>query len=92
MGKLIIVTAPSGAGKTTVVRHLLNSFEELAFSVSATTRTKRENEEEGRDYYFMDVQKFKTLIEDGAFLEWEEVYENQFYGTLKKEAERLWSA
>ncbi len=92
MGKLIIVTAPSGAGKTTVVRHLLNSFGELAFSVSATTRARREGEEEGMDYYFMNVEEFKMLIEEGAFLEWEEVYDNQFYGTLKKEAERLWEA
>ncbi len=92
MGKLIIVTAPSGAGKTTIVRHLLSTFDALAFSVSATTRQKRIEEEEGKDYYFMDVEKFRSLIEEDAFLEWEEVYENQFYGTLKSEAERLWKA
>ncbi len=92
MEKLIIVTAPSGAGKTTVVRHLLDTFDSLAFSVSATTRSKRENEVEGRDYYFMDAGKFRALIKENAFLEWEEVYENQYYGTLKQEAERLWAA
>ena len=91
MGKLIIVTAPSGAGKTTMVKHLLKTYNnQLAFSTSATTRTKREHEVEGKDYYFMDVGQFKELINENAFLEWEEVYENQFYGTLKKEAERLW--
>ncbi len=91
MGKLIIVTAPSGAGKTTLVRHLLGTYNKLAFSVSATTRPKRETEMEGKDYYFIQVEKFKSLIAEDAFLEWEEVYENQFYGTLKSEAERLWS-
>lgn len=91
MGKLIIVTAPSGAGKTTIVRHLLNRYEQLAFSVSATTRSKRKKEEEGVDYYFMSVPKFKELIAGDAFLEWEEVYEGQFYGTLKREVERLWA-
>lgn len=90
MGKLIIVTAPSGAGKTTMVRHLLKTYDQLAFSTSATTRKKREHEMEGKDYYFMDVDQFKSLIKQDAFLEWEEVYENQFYGTLEKEAERLW--
>lgn len=91
MGKLIIVTAPSGAGKTTIVRHLLGKYPELAFSVSATTRARRENEVDGRDYYFTTPEKFKELIADEAFLEWEEVYTDQFYGTLKSEAERLWA-
>ncbi|MCB0520146.1 MAG: guanylate kinase [Lewinellaceae bacterium] len=93
MSKLIVVTAPSGAGKTTIVHHLLDTFSQrLAFSVSATTRQKRDKEEEGKDYYYIDVPKFKQLIAEGAFLEWEEVYENQFYGTLKSEVERLWGA
>lgn len=91
MGKLIIVTAPSGAGKTTIVRHLLNKYPELAFSVSATTRKRREKEVDGKDYYFITPARFKELIAEDAFLEWEEVYENQFYGTLKSEAERLWA-
>ena len=92
MGKLIIVTAPSGAGKTTIVRHLLKTFDNLAFSVSATTRPRRATEINGKDYYFMDVAQFKGLIEKGAFLEWQEVYKNQFYGTLKSEVERLWKS
>lgn len=90
-GKLIVVTAPSGAGKTTIVHHLLGSFDNLAFSVSATTRSQRANEQEGKDYYYINVQKFKELIAQDAFLEWQEVYENQFYGTLKSEVERLWA-
>jgi guanylate kinase len=91
MGKLIVVTAPSGAGKTTIVHYLLNTFENLAFSVSATTRNRRQNETEGRDYYFISADEFRKLVGQGAFLEWEEVYENQYYGTLKREVERLWS-
>jgi len=90
MGKLIIVTAPSGAGKTTIVRHLLSKYPELAFSVSATTRAQREKEVDGKDYYFITPDRFKELISEEAFLEWEEVYTDQFYGTLKSEAERLW--
>lgn len=90
MGKLIVVTAPSGAGKTTIVRHLLKKFDSLAFSVSATTRKKRTGEVHGRDYYFIASMEFRSLIEQDAFLEWEEVYENQFYGTLKSEVEKLW--
>lgn len=88
-GKLFIITAPSGAGKTTIVRHLLNTFDQLGFSVSATTRARRPHEAEGKDYYFMEIADFKKLVEAGAFLEWEEVYEGQFYGTLKKEVDRL---
>lgn len=90
MSKLIIITAPSGAGKTTIVQHLLASFDELAFSVSATTRKRREHEEEGHDYYFLSPKTFKERIDAEQFVEWEEVYENQFYGTLKSEVERLW--
>lgn len=90
-GKLLVITAPSGAGKTTIVHHLLDTFDKLAFSVSATTRSQRPNEQEGIDYYYINVQKFKELIAQDAFLEWEEVYENQFYGTLKSEVRRLWN-
>jgi guanylate kinase len=88
---LIIFTAPSGSGKTTIVRHLLTIFGQLAFSVSACTREKRHYETEGKDYYFLSPQQFKKLIEQDAFAEWEEVYENQFYGTLKSEIRRLHS-
>jgi guanylate kinase len=91
MNKLIIVTAPSGAGKTTIVHHLLDTYDELAFSVSATNRAKRPHETEGVDYYFKTTGEFKTLITEGAFLEYEEVYDEQYYGTLKKELERLWN-
>ena len=90
MNKLILVAAPSGAGKTTIVHHLLDQFDELAFSVSATTRPKRPDEREGEDYYFLHPGEFKSLIEQDAFIEWEEVYKNQFYGTLRREVERLW--
>jgi len=89
-GKMIIITAPSGAGKTTIVRHLLRTFDILDFSVSATTRDERPHEKEGIDYYFKSPEEFKALIADEAFAEYEEVYENQFYGTLKSEIERLW--
>ncbi|MEM6966380.1 MAG: guanylate kinase [Bacteroidota bacterium] len=89
MGKLIVVTAPSGAGKTTVVRHLLKKFDFLGFSISATTRTKRKHEQDGTDYYFMTVDKFKELRRRRKFVEWEEVYENQYYGTLKSEVELI---
>ena len=91
MNKLIIVTAPSGAGKTTIVHHLLDTFDNLAFSVSATNRAKRAHEKEGVDYYFLSTDDLKRLITEGAFLEYEEVYDNQYYGTLKKEVERLWA-
>ncbi len=90
MSKLIAFTAPSGAGKTTIVRHLLNKFPNLAFSVSATTRQARPNEVDGEDYYFMSPEAFKRLIQEKAFVEWEEVYADQFYGTLRSEIERLW--
>ncbi len=87
--KLIIVTAPSGAGKTTIVRHLLDKFDNLAFSISATTRRQRPDEVDGRDYYFLTVDDFRRRIEHGDFVEWEEVYQDQFYGTLKSELERI---
>jgi len=82
--------APSGAGKTTIVRHLLGKYDNLAFSVSATTRLPRTNEKDGTDYYFMSPEKFRRKIKENAFVEWEEVYENQFYGTLRSEIQRLW--
>ncbi len=90
MEKLIIVAAPSGAGKTTIVKHLMKQFAQIAFSISATTRSIRPKEKEGVDYYFLTTDMFKTLIDNGAFVEWEEVYDNQYYGTLKSEIHRLW--
>ena len=90
-GKMFIFTAPSGAGKTTIVRHLLDKYNFLDFSISATTRNKRPHEQDNVDYYFMSVDEFKENVANGAFIEWEEVYENQFYGTLKSEVERIWS-
>jgi guanylate kinase len=90
-GKVIIISAPSGAGKTTIVRHLLGiDALRLAFSVSACTRPMREGEVNGRDYHFMTVNRFKAMIEDNAFIEWEEVYKNSYYGTLKSEVNRIW--
>jgi guanylate kinase len=89
MNKLIIVTAPSGAGKTTIVRHLLDRFDSLAFSVSATTRPMRSHEVEGKDYYFLSLEEFQTRVSRGEFLEWEEVYPSMYYGTLKSEIDRL---
>lgn len=90
MKKMLIVTAPSGAGKTTIVRHLLKTFENLSFSVSATTRPPREGEVEGKDYYFLTIRKFKNRIKKEAFAEWEEVYPDKYYGTLKSEIEKKW--
>jgi len=90
MGKLIIITAPSGAGKTTITQHLLKTFNFLDFSISATTRKKRKHEKHGKDYFFMSVEEFKYQRRRSKFSEWEEVYENQFYGTLKSEVERIW--
>lgn len=91
-GKLIIFSAPSGSGKTTLVRHLLQQPElNLAFSVSATSRAKRGREKHGEHYYFMSINEFKRHIKNEDFLEWEEVYRDCFYGTLKSEVERLWA-
>lgn len=91
-GKLIIFSAPSGSGKTTIVQHLLRQPElNLAFSVSATSRPRRVKEHHGEHYYFMSISEFKNHIKKGDFLEWEEVYRDNFYGTLKSEIERLWS-
>jgi guanylate kinase len=90
-GKVIIVSAPSGAGKTTIVKHLLALKSlHLEFSISACTRSRREDETEGSDYYFMTVDDFRSKIDDGRFLEWEEVYKGSYYGTLKSEVERIW--
>lgn len=87
---LVAFTAPSGAGKTTIVRHLLKTFpDKLGFSISATTRIKREKEEEGKDYYFLDQETFKSKIKNEEFVEWEEVYEGTYYGTLFSEVDRL---
>ena len=89
-GKLIIFSAPSGAGKTTIVRNLLEREElNLAFSISATSRPPRGGEEHGEDYYFLSTEEFKQHIRDNKFLEFEEVYRDQFYGTLKSEVQRL---
>ena len=90
--KLIIFTAPSGAGKTTIVRHLLKVRDDIAFSISACTRTPRYGEVNGMDYYFMNAEEFKRKIANEQFVEFEEVYENQYYGTLKSEIKRLWDA
>lgn len=91
-GKLVIFSAPSGSGKTTIVRHLLEQPElNLAFSVSATSRPRRGKEKQGQHYYFMSVSEFKRHIKNDDFLEWEEVYRDSFYGTLKSEVERLWA-
>lgn len=89
-GKLLVITAPSGAGKTTLVKHLLTTYQDLDFSVSATTRNIRPNEVDGRDYYFMDAVAFKKKVRSRAFIEWEEVYDDQYYGTLRSEVDRLW--
>lgn len=92
-GKLIVFSAPSGSGKTTIVHHLLNQKElNLDFSISATSRAKRGSEVDGKDYYFISLDQFKKHIEADEFVEWEEVYQDNFYGTLKSEVERIWAA
>lgn len=91
-GKLIVFSAPSGSGKTTIVRHLLKQKElNLEFSISATSRQKRGDEINAKDYYFLSAKEFKSKIKNDEFLEWEEVYRDNFYGTLKTEIERIWS-
>jgi guanylate kinase len=90
-GKLVIISAPSGAGKTTIVKHLLESGLNLEFSVSATTRPIRSNETDGKDYYFLTPDEFRKRVNNGGFVEWEEVYKDHLYGTLKSELERIWS-
>ena len=90
-GKVIIFSAPSGAGKTSIVRALLSKIGSLDFSVSACSRAPRPNESHGKDYFFIPTQEFKNKISNGDFLEWEEVYTNHFYGTLNSELSRIWS-
>ena len=91
-GKLFVFSAPSGSGKTTIVRHLLNQEKlNLAFSISATSRKPRGNEKDGEDYYFISLEEIKNNIKADNFLEWEEVYRDNFYGTLKAEVERIWA-
>ncbi|MDA9564195.1 guanylate kinase [Flavobacteriales bacterium] len=90
-GKCIIVSAPSGAGKTTIVQHLLSMELGLEFSISATSREKREVEIDKKDYFFLPPETFKSKIEAKDFLEWEEVYPNQYYGTLRSEIDRIWN-
>jgi guanylate kinase len=89
-GKLIIFSAPSGSGKTTIVRHLLEQLPQLSFSISATSRAPRGAEKHGKDYYFLSDYEFKLRVENDEFLEWEEVYSGTKYGTLKREVERIW--
>lgn len=90
-GKIIIITAPSGAGKTSITRYLLQKYPRLSFSISAATRQPRGAERDGADYYFMSAEAFQEKIQDNAFIEWEMVYEGKYYGTLKSELDRIWS-
>lgn len=89
--KLIIITAPSGAGKTSITKHLMQHFPQLAFSISAATRQPRGSEQNGVDYHFMSAEDFKNKIQHNEFVEWEMVYEGKYYGTLKSELERIWA-
>lgn len=89
---MVIISAPSGAGKTTIVHRLMEAGLGLEFSVSACSRPKRENETDGKDYYFLGTEKFLEKIGRGEFLEWEEVYPGSYYGTLKSEVDRIWKA
>lgn len=90
--KVIILSAPSGSGKTTIVTHLLKKFPRLSFSISATTRPIRGKEVHGKDYFFLTVDEFRSKIENQELLEWEEVYTGRYYGTLKAELDRIWNA
>ncbi len=90
-GKLVIISAPSGAGKTTIVNHLLQEVPGLEFSISATTRNPRGKEKDGKEYYFITVEDFRERIRKKEFTEWEEVYKDHYYGTLKSEIERIWA-
>jgi guanylate kinase len=89
--KIIIITAPSGAGKTSITKYLLQNFPQLEFSVSAATRESRSHEKEGKDYYFLTEESFLEKIRNNEFLEWEMVYEGKYYGTLKSELDRIWN-
>jgi len=89
--KAIIIAAPSGAGKTTIVKHLLKTIPKLKFSISATSRKKREGEQDAQDYYFLPAREIREKIQKGEFVEWEEVYSGTYYGTLKSEVERIWA-
>ncbi len=88
---MIVITAPSGAGKTSITKHLMKVFPQLAFSISAATREPRANEKNGVDYYFISTEEFQQKILDEEFVEWEMVYEGKFYGTLKSELRKMWS-
>lgn len=90
--KIIIITAPSGAGKTSITKYLLGKYPSLAFSISAATRSPRGLERDGIDYYFMSVEQFQQKIHEDAFIEWEMVYEGKYYGTLKTEITRIWNS
>ena len=90
-GKLLIFSAPSGSGKTTIVKHLLKTNPKLEFSISACSRPMRNNEVNGRDYHFLTPEEFRRKIDENQFIEWEEVYPGSYYGTLKSELERIWS-
>lgn len=90
-GKLLIFSAPSGSGKSTIVHHLLQAFPQIEFSISATSRSPRGKEKEGVDYYFLSADEFRKRIRNGDFLEWEEVYTDKYYGTLRSEVERIWN-
>ena len=90
-GKMVIISAPSGAGKSTIVKHLIEKGINLEFSISATTRQPRGEEKDGKEYYFLDIEDFRRRIKKGDFIEWEEVYKDQLYGTLKSEVDRIWA-
>ncbi|MFY7838784.1 MAG: guanylate kinase [Lacibacter sp.] len=89
--KIIIITAPSGAGKTSITKQLMKHYPQLSFSISAATRNPRAHETDGKDYYFMSVESFQQKIQEEAFVEWEMVYEGNYYGTLKSEMQRIWN-
>ncbi len=89
--KILIITAPSGAGKTSISKHLMKKFSQLQFSISAATRSARSNEINGKDYHFMSLESFKEKIVNNEFIEWEMVYEGKYYGTLKSELEKIWA-
>jgi guanylate kinase len=91
-GRFVIVSAPSGAGKTTIVRRLMDAGLGLEFSVSAASRAPRANETDGKDYFFMSADEFRTKIRNGELLEWQQVYPDQYYGTLKSEVDRIWKS